>query len=108
MQVRAIVGNESKTESLSYVVLCGAVGVLLTAPVAGWFSDRLRQRLNFVAYGTAGIGLFMILMAAASPNLPPELKLKSHTTITQANPNPNPNPNPNTIDLTQANPNPNP
>ena len=79
MQVRAIVGNDQKTLSLSYVVLGGAFATLVSAPIIGWLSDRLHQRLNFMTYGVIGIAVSVIMMAAASPHLPPPLKPHSKT-----------------------------
>ena len=77
--MRAIVGDDQKTLSLSYVVLSGAVATLVSAPIIGWLSDRLHQRLNFMAYGVIGIAISITMMGATSPHVPPPLKPHSKT-----------------------------
>jgi len=70
-QVRAVAGDSGKGAALGIIVGAGGVITFLLAPLIGKMSDSFDSRTPMMIVGTCGTCLALMLLAAASPEIPP-------------------------------------
>lgn len=76
-QIRALAGDTAKSSDLGFVAGVGAAITFVGSPWLGNLVDTAHSRIPFVLVGLCGSFIYLMFLALASPNIPPQGEVRT-------------------------------